>query len=339
MTSHVILPSTLSVVSENETSGQYEINGLYPGYGHTFGNAIRRMMLSSIPGVSVSGIRIKGVSHEFETIPGVLEDVMTILLNLRKTKFRIAGEAQKILTLSVKGKKKVKALNIKLPGEVTVLNPEQTICEITDPSKTLEMDIIIDFGIGFVPREEVLKDKISSGYIALDAVFTPIRKASYEVEDMRVGNRTDYNRLRLNIETDGTISPREALDSSIRMMIDQMSAILKLEINSEIVAEQAIAMRESLKNESMARKVFVEEEIPAEETQVDLEVQKNRIDAMGFSVRTERALDDAGIRTIGGLIKKSEQDLLALAGFGDKSLEEVQTKLNEYDLSLKKSQK
>ena len=336
MMSHIILPSALRVIKEEDNTGVYEIDGLYPGYGHTFGNAIRRILLSSIPSISVCGVKIAGVSHEFETIPGVLEDVILILLNLRKVHFQIADNSQKILHLSAKGKKVITAADFQLPGEVTIANPDQRICEITDASTKFDMDVIIDFGTGFIPRDDVLKDKISAGYIALDAVFTPIRKASYEVEKVRVGDRTDYNMLRLNIETNGTISPGEALDKSIRLMIDQMSAILKLEINADAIAEQAREMQQSIQNSKNIEQSFTIED-PVE-LGVDLETMKTRVDALGFSSRTERSLDEAGVRTIGGLIKKTEEDLLALPGFGEKSLSEVKECLASLSISLKKSQ-
>ena len=208
----ITLPSKPRVVSEEESSGVYEIDGLYPGYGHTLGNSLRRIILSSLPGAAITSVKIDGVEHEFSTISGVKEDVVTMILNLKKLRFEIIGGDAQTVKLSVKGGKKVTGADLSLPGQVRLLNPEQYICEVTDKNTELEAEFSIERGLGYVAREALKKDRVEIGEISVDAIFSPIRRVNYEVENMRVGDRTDFNRLRISIETDGTIAPRKALE-------------------------------------------------------------------------------------------------------------------------------
>ena len=219
MIQDIIFPSKPKVIREDNISGTYEIDGLYPGYGHTLGNSLRRIILSSLPGVAVTHVKIKGIEHEFSAINGIKEDVITILLNLKKLRIRLSTDESQILSLSVKGAKEVSAKDIDVPGQVEVLNPELHIASLTDKNAEISMEISVEKGLGYVPKEIIEKDRVEIGSIALDAAFTPIRKANYEVENMRIGDRTDFNRLRITIETDGTISPSEALEKSITLMI------------------------------------------------------------------------------------------------------------------------
>jgi DNA-directed RNA polymerase subunit alpha len=215
---HIALPSKPRVVSENERTGTYEIDGLYPGYGYTLGNSLRRIILSSLPGAAVTHVKIPGVAHEFSTIEGVKEDVVTILLNIRKIRFKISTDESQTITLSVKGPKTVTAADLKLPGQVEVLNTEAVIADVTGKA-SFELEIRAERGLGYIPKEQHQRERVEVGTIALDAIFSPIRRVNYEVENMRVGDRTDFNRLRVLIETDGTLSPREALEQSITTMI------------------------------------------------------------------------------------------------------------------------
>ncbi|MEK7068289.1 MAG: DNA-directed RNA polymerase subunit alpha [Patescibacteria group bacterium] len=212
----ITLPSKPRVVTESDTEGVYEIDGLYPGYGHTLGNSLRRIILSSLPGAAVTAAKIEGVEHEFSTIPGVREDVVTILLNLKKLRFEVlSGEAQTV-TLSVKGPKKVTGTDLKIPGQVRLLTPNAYLCEITDKT-AFEASFTVERGLGYVPRDLIKKERVEIGEIALDAAFSPIRRANYEVENMRVGDRTDFNRLRIMLETDGTLSPARRSSSRSRL--------------------------------------------------------------------------------------------------------------------------
>ena len=225
-THNIILPSKPRIVKEDALHGVYEIDGLYPGYGHTLGNSLRRIILSSIPGAAITSLSIDGVKHEFSTITGVKEDVIAIILNLKKVRFTLHGDGEQIATLRIKGSKMVTAKDIETPSQLEVINKDQYICEITDKNVDLAIELRVEKGLGYVPRELLQKGKSDIGSIALDASFTPVRRASYEVENMRVGDRTDHNRLRISIETDGSISPREALEYSIQAMVTQLQSII-----------------------------------------------------------------------------------------------------------------
>jgi DNA-directed RNA polymerase subunit alpha len=322
----ILLPSKPKVVSEEGFAGTYEIDGLYPGYGHTLGNSLRRIILSSLPGASITSVKIDGVSHEFSTIAGVKEDVITILLNLKRVGFRLLTDEPQVVTLQVKGVGKVTAAKLDAPGQVEVLNKDQHIAEITDKNTSLSIEMQVERGLGYVPKEIFQKDKVEIGTIALDAVFTPIRRVNYEVENMRVGNRTDHNRLRLVIETDGTITPREALERSIHIMIQQLQAVVGFTAPEAPETEQ--------EQDKPEDRILGHQNTEAKEA-VDKDFLKTRIDSLNFSTRTANALSNANIRTVGGLARKSEQDLLMLDGLGEKGVQEIKRALGNYGINLK----
>lgn len=322
----ILLPSQLNVVKDEAQEGIFEVEGLYPGYGHTLGNSLRRIILSSLPGSAVTLVKVEGAEHEYSTLSGVKEDVLAILLNLKRVRFRSNTDEAQVITLKVKGDKIVTAADIDGAGVVEVLNPEQHIAEITAKSGELNIELTIERGVGFVPREMLHKDKMSVGTIAVDAIYTPIRKVSYEVENMRVGDRTDHNRLRLNIQTDGTITPREALEESIRIMMRQMGAILNL---SE---EEIFPPKPEIVIPDLSEMAASESEEDAEDVS---DVLKTRIESLDLSTRTSNALADANIRTVGGLVKKTEEDLLNLDGLGNKGLDEIKEALTILGLTLK----
>jgi DNA-directed RNA polymerase subunit alpha len=316
---HIALPSKPRVASESERSGSYEIDGLYPGYGYTLGNSLRRIILSSLPGAAVTSVKIPGVAHEFSTIEGVKEDVVTLLLNVRKMRLKLITDEPQTLTLSVKGPKTVTAADFKLPGQVEILNPEQHIAEITS-KVTLEMEVRAERGLGYVPKEVHQKERVDIGTIALDAIFSPIRRVNYEVENMRVGDRTDFNRLRITIETDGTITAREALEKSIETMIHQLRAIVGFKEDEVVEAETGA-------EEPSAGKQH--------EKEADSEMLKTRITELKLSLRVEQALDQASIRTVGGLVRKREDDLLSIEGLGQKGLQDIKRALSNLGLTLR----
>ncbi len=316
----IVLPSKPRVVSEEGWSGSYEIDGLSPGYGHTLGNSLRRIILSSLPGTAITSIKIDGISHEFSTIEGVKEDVITILLNLKKIHFNVLSEEPQEVTITIKGPKKITAADIKLPGQVQVINPEQYICEVTGKGTTLGAVIKIEKGLGYVPKEVLQKDKVEIGTIALDAVFTPIRRVNYEVENMRVGDRTDFNKLKIFIETNGTITPREALERSVHIMIQQLQAIVGFQEES---------------SSSVFPETTSEQDVLEKEGGDDKDFLKTRVDSLGFSTRTANALDKANIRTIGGLARKSEKDLENMEGLGEKGIQEIKRTLSNFGITLK----
>ena len=305
------------MVSEGEAEGTYEIDGLYPGYGHTLGNSLRRIILSSLPGSAVTSVKIEGVEHEFSTMTGVREDVVTILLNLKKLRFEIIGGETQTITLSAKGPKKVTGADLSTPGQVRLLNPGAYLCELTAKDASIEAEFKVERGLGYVSREQLKKDRVEIGEISVDAIFSPIRRVNYEVENMRVGDRTDFNRLRISIETDGTVTPRKALESSIEIMITQLKSVVGF--REEELAEDAPAA--------------VAVEAPAPETSA--EVMKTRIEDLELSSRTVAALEKEGIRTVGGLARKKESDLLEIEGLGPKSIQEVKRALANFGIILK----
>jgi len=316
----ILLPSKPKVINETATHGQFEIDGLYPGYGHTLGNSLRRIILSSLPGAAITHVKIEGVSHEFSTIEGVKEDVLTILLNMRKVRFIVSGEESQVATLKIKGNQEVTAKDIKVPGQVTITNPDQYLFTITGGATEVEMEITIEKGIGFVAKEVLHKDRVDIGSISLDATFSPILQANYDVEQMRVGDRTDFNKLKLSIQTDGTISPKEALEKSIEIMITQLKAVIGFK-------EEEVA---PTKSDSLD----LIEDHQADKEALD-DVLKTRIESLDMSQRTANALVNANIRTVGGLIRKKEEDILEIPGLGTKGLDEIKSILETLGLSLK----
>ena len=302
--------------------GVYEIEGLYPGYGHTLGNSLRRIILSSLPGAAITQLKIDGVLHEFSTVSGVKEDVITLILNLKKVRFKMLTDEPQTIKLSVKGVKSVTAKDIEASGLVEVLNPEQFICEVTDKNATLHIELRVEIGLGYLPKEAIQKEKVEIGMIAVDAAFTPIRRVNYEVETMRVGDRTDYNRLKITIETDGTLDPRTALENAIEVMIHQLKAIIGFK-EEELVHEAMPTMEEG------------KGDTGEEGSEVDTEFLKTRIDSLDLSARTQNALTSANIRTVGGLVRKKEADLLELDGLGEKGLQEIKRALSNFGVTLK----
>lgn len=315
----ILLPSKPRVISEEGEKGVFEIDGLYPGYGHTLGNSLRRIILSSLPGVAITAVKIAGVSHEFSVMDGVKEDVITVLLNLKKIRMRFTTDEPQTIYLKVKGEKVVKASDLEVPGQVEILTPDEVIATIVGKNTSLDMEIKAEKGLGFMPKEMIEKNRVDIGMIALDGIFTPIRRASYEVENMRVGDRTDFNKLRISIETDGTISPSVALSSSIEIMINQLKSIVGFK-EEEQVEE---------------RELDTDDASPASRSNVDPEVLKTRVESLDVSIRTKHALSQANIRTVGGLARKKEKDLLDIAGLGAKGIQEIKKALGEFGITLK----
>ncbi len=312
---NVALPSKPRIVSEEEFRGIYEIDGLYPGYGHTLGNSLRRIILSSLPGAAITQVKIDGAAHEFASLTGVKEDVLTMLLNIKRIRLALHSDEPVTMTLHKKGLGVVTAADITAPTQVEILSPDQVIAEITNKSTELTIEFTVERGLGYVPREVHQKEKVDIGTIALDAVFTPIRRANYEVENMRVGDRTDYNRLRVMIETDGTVSPKQALEQSIEIMIHQLKAVIGFQDAEPAQAAPVVAEA-------------------AADVAVDPDVLKTRIETLDLSPRTLAALEEASIRTVGGLVRKSQDDILGLDGIGPKGLEEIVALLTKMGVSL-----
>lgn len=323
----IITPSKPRVLSEEGNRGVFEIDGLYPGYGHTLGNSLRRIILSSLPGAGIVSLKIDGVSHEFSTIEGVKEDVIVMILNLKKIRFKMITDESQTVSLSVKGPKEVYASDIKTSGQVEILNPELYLFNVTS-KVNVDIELRIEKGLGFVPKEVIQKDKVEIGVIAVDAIFTPIRRVSYEVENMRVEDKTNHNRLRMIIETDGTLTPKEALSKSIEIMINQLKAII--DFKEEEVPENT-TKQNSHKEKEDKKKHEVEDKKDDDMT----DVLKTRTDELDLSTRTLNALSQANVRTLGGLARKKREDLLQIEGIGEKGITEIKKVLEKNGLSLK----
>ena len=315
---NIVLPSKPKIVLEKGSLGIYEIDGLYPGYGHTLGNSLRRIILSSLPGAAVTHVKIAGISHEFSTIPGVKEDIITILLNLKKLSIKMLTSEPQTLEIKAKGIKNLTADDINISGQVEILNKDLHIASITEKSGELNIEMTVSSGLGYVTKEVLQKERVDIGTIALDATFTPIRKVNYEVENMRVGDRTDFNRLKVTIETDGTITPHEALEKSIAIMINQLKAIIGFKEEEPVVQ----------KSESKSAGTTAKKEL-------DTEFLKTRIETLGLSQRTTNALSGANIRTVGGLVRKKEEDIESIEGLGPKGIQEIKKALAEFGITLK----
>lgn len=322
MTYDVVLPSKPKVIREDKISGIYEIDGLYPGYGHTLGNSLRRIILSSLPGTAITKVKIKGVEHEFSAIEGVKEDVITILLNLKKVRIRLDTDEPQIMTIKASGIKEITAKDIEVPGQAEVLNPDLHIASLTSKSSDLEIELTAEKGLGYVSKEVLQKERVDIGSITLDASFTPIRKANYEVENMRVGDRTDFNRLRITIETDGTVTPKEALEKSITLMIHQLKSIVGFKEEEEVVEASTSKSDNSGADED-------------KKVELDTELSKTRVDSLNLSARTIKALSNANIRTLGGLFRKKESDIMDVDGLGAKGVQEIKKLLAQYGVTLR----
>ena len=291
----------------------FEIEALYPGYGVTIGNVLRRVLLSSLPGAAVTQMKIKGVHHEFSTIPGVLEDVVNIMLNLKQLRFQIFTDEPQKATLKIKGEKTVKGSDFKFSSQVKLINKDCHVATLTDKKAELEMEIQIEKGLEYEPAERRKKEKLEIGTISIDAIYTPIRRVSYQTENMRVGERTDFDRLKLEIETDGTITPEEAFYQASGILIKHFS----------------------LFSENIKKEIPSPPEKKKEERMVSEDSTKIKVEDLKFSTRTLNALLQNDVKTVGGIVKNSEENIMQLEGMGEKGVREIKRKLKKLNLELK----
>jgi DNA-directed RNA polymerase subunit alpha len=279
-------------------------------------------MLSSLSGAAITSIKIKDVNHEFSTIPGVSEDVVEIILNLKQIRFKIHGDESQIVTLKAKGEKEIKAKDIKLVSQVEIANPEQHVASLTSKNTSLEIEIFIEKGLGYSSIESRKRQKQEVGSIAVDAIFTPIKMINYEVEDMRVGDKTNYNRLKFDIETDGTIKPGEALTNAANLLIEHFKIA-------------ALPIGKITKEEKEEKKIIKKE---IEEKEEENDVLKTKIEDLKLSNRTQNVLLANHLKTVASIIKMTENDLLSLEGLGDKAIKEMKKALGKLGLTLKQEE-
>ena len=333
----ITLPEKPKIIKEEANSAVFEIKSCYPGYGTTIGNAFRRTLFSSLTGASITSVKIKGVDHEFSTVSGVMEDVVEIILNLKKVKFKMFTDGPVRLTLKSNKEGEVRASEIKATNDVEVVDKKAYIATVTDKNEKLEMEIQVEKGIGYAPIEYQNKNNLEIGNIAMDAIFTPVKKVNYKVENMRVGKMTNYDKLTLEIETDGSMTPKEAFKEAARLLVGHFNLFKEVvketeEVKEEEKKEKEIKLsQEKDKKEESAKK----EEKKERKEEEKKDVLKTKVEDLNISPRTLKALGENKIRTIGGLIKKSDDDLKEMSGIGDKGVKEIKKSLGKLGLTLR----
>lgn len=310
MTTKVIHEANLAEVNQlGDSSAEFVIRPLFYGYGNTLGNSIRRVLLSSIEGAAITAFSIEGTNHEYAPVAGIREDVVDIMLNLKNIRLKSHSDEPVEVAFELKGKNAgkdgaVTAGDIKFPAGIEVGNPDQIICHIDDPNFTLKMNFVIETGRGYLSIEKSSDDRIHSDMIALDAVFSPVLRVRFKVENTRVGQDTNLQQLTITVDTDGTITPQEAFEEANAILVNQYTALA-----NGTTVESAPA--------------------PGVESESDDSGLALPIEELGLSARTANALVNNDIKTVRDLVALSEVDLKDLKGFGSKALEEVKEKLTE----------
>jgi len=300
-------PALASVDETSANSASFVIEPLQAGYGNTLGNSLRRVLLSSVQGGAIVAFRIEGASHEFTTVDGIKEDVVDIMLNLKGVRIKVSSDEPIELRIEKKGAGTITAGDIKATADVEIVNPEHVIATVDDPKKTVVFDIVVESGRGYQTIEDSSVSRLHSDMIAIDAIFTPVLRVRYKVDSTRVGQETNLDKLQLNVETDGTLSPREAFEEAAAILVNQYTALA-----GSTTVEAAPALGQDVIDETGELNTPIEE--------------------LNLSARTANALINNEIRTVRDLVTLSEQDLRELKGFGSKALDEVKDKLAELDV-------
>ncbi|MGK2895987.1 MAG: DNA-directed RNA polymerase subunit alpha [Candidatus Saccharimonadales bacterium] len=300
-------PALARIDETSSTNATFVIEPLHAGYGNTLGNSLRRVLLSSIRGGAIVAFRIEGATHEFTTIPGIKEDVVDIMLNLKNIRLKVHADQPVELRLEKKGAGPITAADIKTTADVEVVNSEQVIATVDDPKKSVIIDLVVESGRGYRTIEDSSVERLHSDMIALDAVFTPVLRVRYKVDPTRVGEETNLDKLLLTVETNGAISPKEAFEEAAAILVNQYTALA-----GATIVEAAPALGTQSDDESNELNTPIEE--------------------LNLTARTANALINNDIRTVHDLVTLSEQDLRELKGFGSKALDEVKDKLAELEL-------
>ena len=307
----------IAEISEDNRYGKFICEPLERGYGTTFGNSLRRMLLSSLEGAAITSIRIDGVLHEFSTIPGVRDDVTNIVLNLKELCLKMTGNEPRIIRIDVEGEKEVTAADIICDADIEILNPDLHIATVNEDGK-LKIEMTVERGRGYVPAEKNKKPDDTIGVIPIDSIFSPVKRVNYTVQDTRVGNVTDYDRLILEVWTDGSLRPEEAVSKAAGILVMH----LKLFQNMDGLPEE----------EEEEEATFPEEEEDDSSKVLDMTIED-----LDLSVRSFNCLKRANINTVADLAEKTEDDMMKVRNLGRKSLEEVKKKLEELGLTLKQN--
>jgi DNA-directed RNA polymerase subunit alpha len=307
-------PDEVVMLESDENVGNFEFRPLEPGYGLTVGNALRRVLLSSLEGFAITSIKIEGVEHEFSTIDGVIEDVTEIVLNLKKIRFKqqIEDENSEIAMIKVSGKKSITAADVADGlSNFQILNPEQIVCNM-DKKVSFEMEILIEKGRGYVPAEDNLKEDTVLGTIAIDSIFTPIKNVKYDVENYRVEQKTDFEKLNIHLVTDGSITPKDALTEASKILIQHFM----------LFSDEKITFGKDLEDEF------------DEDTLHMRQLLKSKLSDLGLSVRALNCLKTAEVQTLGELVSFNKSDLLKFRNFGKKSLTELEALVDDKGLAF-----
>lgn len=302
----------ITVIDQEESYGKFVVEPLERGFGTTLGNSLRRVLLTSISGTALSYIMIDGVLHEFSTIPGVREDVTKIILNLKKLELKLLVDEEKMVEIDVEGPAVVTAADLKVDADVEILNTDQYICTIAEGGH-LHMSIAIKNGRGYIPASENKSDDMPIGVIPVDSLFSPIKKVNYQVENARVGKRDDYDKLTLELWTDGSITPNDALSFAAKILEEHFKVFMSADMSDQFA------------------NVMIEKEDKSNEKKLEMTIEE-----LDLSVRSYNCLKRAGINTVQELNNKSEADMMRVRNLGRKSLEEVKNKLTELGLSFSK---
>ena len=312
MSKSIHTPNLVKVDDHSATSATFVIEPLHTGYGMTLGNSLRRVLLSSIAGAAITAFRVEGATHEFTVVKGVKEDVVDIMLNLKGVRFRVFGDDTQTLTINKKGKGVVTAKDIQTNADVEIVNPDHVIATVDDDKAGFQMDLVVETGRGYRTIEEVTARK-NSDMIALDAIFSPVLRVRYKVENTRVGQMTDLDKLLLTVDTDGSITPQDAFEEAAAILVSQYTALAgqtRVESAAPLSAKGDVEMGES--------------DEPAE--------LMTSIEDLNLSARTTNALINNDIHTLKDLFSLSDTELRELKGFGSKALDEVKEKLAELEL-------
>jgi DNA-directed RNA polymerase subunit alpha len=307
MTKVIHNPALANIEEHTATSATFNIEPLHAGYGNTLGNSLRRVLLSSIEGGAIVAFRIEGASHEFSTVAGVKEDIIDIMLNVKNIRLKVYGDKAVELRLEKKGAGVVTAGDIKTTADVEIVNPDQVICTIDDPKKSILIDFVVESGRGYQTIEDSSTKRLHSDMIAVDAIFSPVLRVRYKVDSTRVGQETNLDKLSLTIETDGSLTPVQAFEEAAAILVNQYTALA-----GSTVVSSAPALGQDIDSETNELNTPIEE--------------------LNLTARTANALINNEIRTVHDLVTLSEQDLRELKGFGSKALEEVKEKLAELEL-------
>lgn len=315
MSKMIHTPGVVHVTDHSATSATFSIEPLHNGYGMTLGNSLRRVALSSIAGAAITGVKFDGASHEFTTLPGIREDVVEIILNLKGIRFRVFSEDNQTIRLTKKGKGVITAKDITVNADVEVVNPEHVIATIDDDKSSIGLDITVEVGRGYRTVEEVSSQKSATDTVAVDAIFSPVQRVRYKVENTRVGQKTDLDKLVITIDTDGSITPNDAFEEAAAILVNQYTALAgqtRVDTSPQVSAAAS-------------------EQLAAQDINEDSPALMTSIEDLNLTARTTNALVNNDIHTLKDLFSLSDAELRDLKGFGSKALDEVKEKMAEME--------